>query len=132
MTADSDSSLYRQIVENTSFGLLLTDLDGNILYANPRQCEASGYAVDELIGRNTRLFRSEKTPIELYRQLWATIAAGGIWHGEMINRRKNGDLVNEYIRISPVRDGEGGIVGYLAIKEEHFARDANSELAGRL
>ena len=132
MTADSDSSLYRQIVENTSFGLLLTDLDGNILYANPRQCEASGYAVDELIGRNTRLFRSEKTPIELYRQLWATIAAGGIWHGEMINRRKNGDLVNEYVRISPVRDGEGGIVGYLAIKEEHFARDANSELAGRL
>ena len=131
-TADSDSNLYRQIVENTSFGLLLTDLDGNILYANPRQCEASGYAGDELIGRNTRLFRSEKTPIEVYRQLWATITAGGIWHGEMINRRKNGDLVNEYIRISPVRDGEGSIVGYLAIKEEHFARDASSELAGRI
>ena len=130
--ADGDSALYRQIVENTSFGLLLTDLDGNILYANPRQCETSGYVADELVGRNTRLFRSGKTPIEAYRQLWATIAAGGIWHGEMINRRKNGDLVNEYVRISPVRDGEGGIVGYLAIKEEHFARSANSELAGRL
>jgi diguanylate cyclase (GGDEF)-like protein/PAS domain S-box-containing protein len=127
----ANEGLYRHIVENTGFGLLLTDLDGRIIYANPRQCQASGYELDELIGANANIFRSGQTPVETYRQLWSTITAGHIWHGELTNRRKNGELVIEYVRISPVRDDDK-IVSYLAIKEENLARNSGSDLAGRL
>ena len=128
----ADGDLYRHIVENTGFGLLLTDLDGTIVYANPRQCEASGYTLDELVGRNARIFRSGQTPVETIRQMWASIAAGHIWRGELTNRRKNGELVVEYVRISPVRNDTGKIVSYLAIKEENLARTSDPDLAGRL
>jgi diguanylate cyclase (GGDEF)-like protein/PAS domain S-box-containing protein len=128
---DDGGDLYRRIVENSSLGLILTDLDGNIVYANPRQCETSGYSAEELIGRNARIFRSESTAAETYRDLWATITAGGIWHGEMVNRRKNGELVTEYMRISSLRKSDGTIVNYLAIKEEQLASRSLSSAAGR-
>jgi diguanylate cyclase (GGDEF)-like protein/PAS domain S-box-containing protein len=128
---DDGGDFYRRIVESSSLGLILTDLDGNILYANPRECETSGYSSDELIGRNARIFRSGTTAPETYRDLWATVTAGGIWHGEMVNRRKNGELVTEYMRISSLKGRDGTIVNYLAIKEEQLVRQPESSVAGR-
>jgi diguanylate cyclase (GGDEF)-like protein/PAS domain S-box-containing protein len=125
-----NADIYRLIVENNSFGLILTDLNGIIVYANPRQCESSGYALAELVGKNARIFQSGKTAASAYREMWASILAGGTWHGDLINRRKDGETIREYMRISPIRGNDGSIVYFLAIKEEALARQSDSALVG--
>ena len=113
--------LFRLIVENNSLGLLVTDLDGNIVYANPRQCETSGYTLEELVGQNPRIFHSGGTPQTTYREMWETIIAGQhlAWrHAQPAQERR---LIREYIRISPIREDDGRITHFLAIKEETLA-----------
>jgi diguanylate cyclase (GGDEF)-like protein/PAS domain S-box-containing protein len=128
----NDTDLYRQIVENNPYGLIVTDLDGNIVYANPRQCETSGYSIEDLIGKNARVFQSGVTPADTYREMWSTILAGGIWHGEVVNRRKDGETLREYMRISPLRGNDGRIDRFVAIKEERLAQATDTALGGRL
>ena len=130
-TPGSVTDLCRLIVDNDPFGVILTDIDGTIVFANPRQCETSGYELDELVGRNARIFQSGTTPPDTYRDMWMTIITGGIWQGEIENRRKDGGKVKEYMRIAPVRDGDGRITHFLAIKEEQLASSARPGLGGR-
>jgi len=129
--ADGTAELYRLIVENNPFGLVVTDLDANIVYANPRQCEASGYEAGELVGRNARIFQSGSTPAATYRDMWSTILTGGVWQGEIENRCKDGSKVREYMRISPMRNGSGQITHFIAVKEERLARPTADGPGGR-
>jgi diguanylate cyclase (GGDEF)-like protein/PAS domain S-box-containing protein len=124
-----DADLYRLIVENNPFGVILTDLDGVIVYANPRQCEASGYTLAELVGKNASIFQSGTTLPATYREIWATILSGNSWHGELDNRCKDGQLIREYMRISPIRSDNGRIEHFIAIKEEQLAQSAEATLA---
>jgi diguanylate cyclase (GGDEF)-like protein/PAS domain S-box-containing protein len=98
--------------------MLVTDLDGDIVYANPPFCEASGYPLDELVGRNPRLLQSGQTSPAIYKDLWATILSGRIWHGELLNRRKNGDVVLDRISITSILDAEGIATHFLALVEK--------------
>ena len=123
--------LYRRIVDNGSFGVLVTDLDGNIVYVNPRLCESSGYLLDELIGKNPRIFQSGRTPLATYRDLWATILAGRTWHGELLNRRKNGDLLLERIGISTIVDANGETSHFIAIAEGQWNQPPSQLMGGR-
>ena len=70
--------------------VILTDAAGNIQYVNDKFSEMSGYMSAQAVGRNPRMLRSGKTPERTYRELWTTISAGGTWHGELENRRKDG------------------------------------------
>lgn len=111
-------ALVRDIVDRCGFGLLVTDPHGNIVYANRRLCEDSGYPLEELLGRNSRLFQSGQTSPYLYRELWATVLDGRTWRGDLLNRRKNGDLALEHLDISAVVDSEGRITHFLALVEK--------------
>ncbi|HTY03584.1 MAG TPA: EAL domain-containing protein [Rhodocyclaceae bacterium] len=113
---------YHLIVERVPLGLVMTDAEGTITYVNPRACETSGYSPEELIGHNARIFSAGATPQATYRQMWATISAGRIWHGHVLNRCKNGSTVTEYMQVSPLRDDAGRITHYLAVKEEKLVR----------
>jgi diguanylate cyclase (GGDEF)-like protein/PAS domain S-box-containing protein len=125
LAADSNADLYRLIVDNHPFGLVVTDLDAIIVYANPRQCESSGYSLRELLGRDARIFQSGRTPAETYRDMWASILAGEVWQGQIENKRKDGSIVREYMHISPMRDASGRISHFVAIKEEQLADNAH-------
>jgi len=105
-------------VEQSPASIVITDLEGKITYVNFAFSVNSGYFADEVIGRNPRILQSGETPPETYSQMWKTLTAGNIWRGELINRRKDGSTFIERATISPVRDANGTIAQYVAVKED--------------
>ncbi len=105
-------------VEQSPSSIVITDLDANIVYANATFVQQTGYMLDEIIGQNPRMLHSGKTSRATYDELWAHLMRGEKWQGELINRRKDGSEYIEAVRISPVRDGGGKVVNYLAIKDD--------------
>ena len=105
-------------VEQTSHSIVITDLDGRIEYVNRAFSDISGYPAGEVIGQNPNLLFSGLTPVATYAQMWSTLRQGDIWQGEFYNRSKSGELYIESARISPVRQPDGRITHYLAIKED--------------
>ena len=110
-------------VEQAAEIVVITDTDGSIQYANPAFTQVTGYTLGEVLGKNPRILQSGRHDNAFYLDLWETLAAGQVWHGRFINRRKNGDLYTEDAAISPVRDDSGTIVSYVGVK-----RDITSEL----
>lgn len=116
--ADARLRKLSQAVEQSPTIILITDLDANIEYANPSLTRISGYSLDEIIGKNPRIFQSGRTPREIYEDMWAHLKRGESWKGELINKRKDGSEYNEQVLISPVRQSDGRVTNYLAIKED--------------
>jgi PAS domain S-box-containing protein len=105
-------------VEQSPALIVITDTGGSIQYVNPRFCETTGYAPEEVIGKNPRILKSGETSPEVYADLWQTITAGGQWRGEFHNKKKNGELYWEGASISAIRDARDCIVNFLAVKED--------------
>ncbi len=94
-------------------------------YVNPAFTRITGYTAEDAIGQNVRFLKSTaiKAPL-FYQQLWKTILSGDIWRGELVNRRKNGDLYTEEMSITPVRDIGSAITNFIAIKQDVTERRA--------
>lgn len=114
-----DESLRRltQAVEQSPITIVITDLDANIVYANSNFTKVTGYTLEEALGKNPRILQSGRTPKATYDDMWAHLNAGVEWHGELINRSKDGMEYIESALISPVRQPNGEITNYLAIKQ---------------
>ncbi|MDO8312812.1 MAG: PAS domain S-box protein [Sideroxyarcus sp.] len=104
-------------VEQSPNSIVITDLDANIEYANAAFVKTTDYSLAEAIGQNPRILQSGKTPKASYDDLWAHLTRGEVWKGEFINRRKDGSEYIESVLISPVRQPDGRVTNYLAIKE---------------
>ncbi len=102
--------------EQSPASVVITDLDGYIQYVNPRFTEVTGYSAAEVVGQNPRFLQSGQTPNEIHLDLWDKISQGQIWHGELINKRKNGEIYWEDAHISPVKNLSGVITHYVAVK----------------
>ncbi|HOW16795.1 MAG TPA: PAS domain S-box protein, partial [bacterium] len=98
--------------------VVITDLNGNIEYVNPKFTSVTGYTVQEAMGQNPRILKSGETPDEEYKKLWDTIRSGKEWRGEFRNKRKDGSFFWEAASIAPIMDESGNIVNYLAVKED--------------
>jgi PAS domain S-box-containing protein len=107
-----------QAIEESPIYIILTDLQGNIEYVNPKFTQVTGYSEEEVIGKNPRLLKSEEMSPEVYEDLWHKITQGNVWQGELCNKKKNGELYWEYGTISPVRNARGVITNFMAIKED--------------
>jgi two-component system cell cycle sensor histidine kinase/response regulator CckA len=105
-------------VEQSPVSIVITDLNGNIEFVNPKFCQITGYSPEEVIGKNPRILKSGETSPEDYERIWAVITSGEVWHGDFHNKKKNGELFWESTTISPVKDREGTITHYMAIKED--------------
>lgn len=105
-------------VEQSASTIIITDTRGYIEYANPRFTETTGYSLAESLGQHTRILKSGLTSPEEYQQLWETINAGKEWRGEFHNRKKNGELYWESASISPIKNVDGVITHFLAVKED--------------
>ncbi|MHC4456121.1 MAG: PAS domain-containing sensor histidine kinase, partial [Planctomycetota bacterium] len=114
-------------VEQSPNTVLITDTEGNIEYVNPKFTQLTGYSLDEVIGRNPNILKSGETPREEYERLWDTISSGGEWRGEFHNKKKNGELYWESASISPVRDLDGVITHFIAVKEDITERKQTEE-----
>ena len=121
-----------RVVDQSPSTIVITDTEGTIEYVNPRFTALTGYAPEEAVGKNPRILNAGKLPKEVYEGLWKTLAGGNEWSGELLNRKKNGELFWEYATIAPVRDDRGTVTHYVAIKEDITKRkEAESELARR-
>lgn len=116
----------RCAVEQSVSTIVITDVHGNIEYANPQFEKTTGYTVEEALGQNPRILKSNSIKRNDYKELWETILAGKEWHGEFHNKRKDGSTYWEYATISPVRDATGKITHFLAVKEDITERMASS------
>lgn len=119
-------------IEQSPISVVVTDRNGITEYVNPRFCQVSGYSRHEVIGQNQRIVQSGQTPIETYRALWSTILGGGEWRGEILNRRKNGELYWERQVISPITDAEGNISHFIGVKEDISEQKRGEEELRRL
>jgi PAS domain S-box-containing protein len=105
-------------VEQSPASVVITDTQGIIEYVNPKFTQITGYRVEEAIGQNPRILKSGDKSPEEYRDLWETITSGQEWRGIFHNRKKNGDLYWESASISPIKDAQGRITHFIAVKED--------------
>lgn len=105
-------------IEEASDTIVITDLDGNIQYANPAFERITGYTREEALGKNPRVLKSNFHDAAFYEELWQTLKSGKTWEGRFTNRRKDGTLYTEDATISPVRDENGQIINYVAVKSD--------------
>ncbi|MCK6404702.1 MAG: response regulator [Rhodocyclaceae bacterium] len=122
--------LQRRELDNQKFALdqhaivSITDTQGVIVYANDRFCEISGYSRAELIGQPHRIVKSGLHPPAVFADMWDTISSGRVWHGEICNRRKNGDLYWVAATIVPFLDHAGLPTRYIGIRTDITERKA--------
>lgn len=114
-------------VDQSPASIVITDGNGNIEYVNQTCLDSSGYSREELLGQNTRIFQSDRTPRAVYADLWATISAGRTWQGRLINRRKDKSEFVEWASIRPVLDEHARPICFIAIKEDITERERLTE-----
>ena len=105
-------------VEQSPVSIVITALDGNIEYVNPKISEATGYTIEESLGQNPRILKSGMTSDEEYRRMWQTIKSREVWRGTFHNKKKNGELYWETATIGAIRNEHGAPTHYLAVKED--------------
>ena len=109
-------------VEQNPTSIVITNLDARIEYVNPCFTESTGYSLAEAVGKNPRVLQSGLTDTAVYRDMWKTLTGGATWVGELINKRRNGELYFEEAHISPVKDVDGEVSHYVAVKVDITAR----------
>jgi two-component system, cell cycle sensor histidine kinase and response regulator CckA len=129
------------VLEQMAELVVVTDLEGRIVMAN-QACELiSGYSRDELLGKTPRIFKSGQHSPEFFENMWKSILQGETWSGQITNRKKDGNLAQESMTISPVRDKEGKIINFVSIRrdiskqlklEEQIQHSQKMESIGRL
>ena len=105
-------------LEAAANGIILTDKTGKILFANKAFCAMTGHDLEEILGQPTSFIESDKCEADFPQELRKTILTGQVWHGELINRRKDGTLYNEEMTITPLRESNGEISHFIAVKQD--------------
>ncbi|MCH7494224.1 PAS domain S-box protein, partial [bacterium] len=116
--AEALATRLSEALRQTGEIVYITNLDGDIEYANPAFVEATGFSVEEAIGRSSAILRSDGEGDETIKDLWTTISAGGIWRGTLINRRKGGGSYHHAQTISPIRDDQGSITHFISVGQD--------------
>ena len=106
------------ILESAGEGIFMTDLEGVILYVNPAMVRQSGYMRPELLGVSPSILQSPHTPRTLFQEMWQTVKQGETWRGELVNRRKDGELYDVNMTIVPLRDADDQIVNYVSVQSD--------------
>jgi len=132
--------LAASVFENSLEGVTITDAERNIISVNNAFTRITGYAADEVLGRNPRLLASGRQDATFYAAMWLAIEQNGFWSGEIWNRRKNGEIYPEILSITAIRDERGQPLHYLGVftditdikRAEETVRAANADLERRV
>ncbi|NJL42915.1 MAG: EAL domain-containing protein [Pseudanabaena sp. SU_2_4] len=105
-------------VEYSPSIVIITDIQHNIEYVNPKFTEVTGYTLEEVIGRNPYFLNASNNPKAVYNELWEAISSGNEWRGEFYNSRKNGEFYWESASISSIKNSKGEIKHFITVSED--------------
>lgn len=120
--AEEQRMIQTTALEAAAFSVVITDAEGTIKWVNNAFTRMTGYSKEEAIGRNPRILKSGVHDEPFYKNMWDTIKAGNVWRGEVINKRKDNSLLNDEMTITPVRDTNGIVRNFIALKQDITAR----------
>lgn len=109
---------FRKAAEAAGYAVYIADTDGTIEYVNPAFETITGYQWDEAVGADPRILNSGEMPDSYFEELWETVRSGAVWHEEVINRRKNGELYHAEQTIAPIVDDAGKVEAFVAIQAD--------------
>ncbi|MEQ1643782.1 MAG: PAS domain S-box protein [Pyrinomonadaceae bacterium] len=117
---DSEKQLRLQAsaLNAAANAIVITSIDGKIVWVNSAFTTITGYTLDEVKGKNPRILRSGEHDTAFYKDMWDTILAGQVWQGELVNRRRDRTTYFEYQTITPVLNGNGEITHFVAVKQD--------------
>jgi PAS domain S-box-containing protein len=116
--AETEKMLLMSAIGQTTETVVITDTEGVIEYVNPAFEKVTGFSAEEAVGQSPGILKSNCHDADFYKQMWQTLVKGQAWQGRITNRHKDGTLIEEDMTISPVRDQEGGITHYVAVKRD--------------
>ncbi len=128
-------------VEQSTESIMITSIDGSILYVNAAFEATTGYLSKEMLGHSPKLLRSDVHDALFFKNLWKTISSGKTWEGELTNRKKDGSLYVEEVIIYPIRCDAGEVINYVSISrditkemaiEKHFRQQQKMNAIGEL
>ncbi len=122
-----DLVLARQVIEASGDGVMIVGEDGLIEYVNPAFTQITGFTAAEAVGQSPRILKSGMQDDGFYREMWEELLERGNWQGEVWNRRKNGDLFAEHLRISTIRDESGRLAKFAALFSDVTERKKDEE-----
>ncbi len=110
-----ENSIFFRCVEDSSEAIMITDVHGKMVYVNPKWTSVYGYTLSEALGNTPRLLHSGYQPVEFYSKMWTEIKdiKIGYWKGEVVNKTKNGKLIPVLLSITPYRNQDNIITGYM-------------------
>jgi PAS domain S-box-containing protein len=114
-------------VEQNPNMIIITNLQGNIEYVNPKFLAVTGYTLPEVLGKNPRFLKSGETSPEIYKEFWNTLASGNEWYGEFHNVKKDGENFWVSSSTSPIKNADGQPTHYIAIQEDSTVRKQKEE-----
>ncbi|EAR62396.1 EAL domain-containing protein [Neptuniibacter caesariensis] len=116
-----------QAVEQSPVSVVITNLKGEVEYVNSTFESVTGYSQAEVLGKDSSILKSGKTPPGRYADMWAKLVQGESWQGEFQNKKKNGEIFWEQAHIAPVLDAEGEVRHFLAVKQDVTKQKAQEE-----
>ncbi len=123
--------LITTAIEAAANGILITDRQGVVQWVNSAFTQITGFSFQEMVGNTPRILKSGRQPPEFYKQMWETILAGRVWHGELYNRHKAGHLYVEEQTIAPLSDDTGEITHFIGVQQDITGRKRHEETLER-
>lgn len=124
---EQETYLRTAALESTANGIVIADCRGRITWVNRAFTQLTGYTLGEVRGQTPRFLKSGAHDAAFYESLWSTVLKGEVWHGELVNRRKDGSLYDEEMTITPVRAADGSFDHFVAIKQDITGRKRAEE-----
>jgi PAS domain S-box-containing protein len=118
MRAEEQTRLQTAALESAANGIVIVGRDGRVLWVNPAFTRLTGYTGEDILGQTMRILSSGRQKSNFYQKLWQTVLAGGVWRGELVNRRKDGNFYTDEMTITPVRSTGGEITHFIAVKQD--------------
>lgn len=125
---EEELSLAALVLKNSSDGMVVTDADNRIIAVNPAFSKITGFSLEEVKGKNPKIFNSGKHDRAFFQELWGSLLSKGFWQGEIWDKRKNGDIHAKWLSINTVLDKNGAIYRYVAIFSDITERKQSEKL----
>lgn len=122
-----DLKLARLVFESASEGVMVTDDQGRIQSVNPAFSEITGYRADEAVGASATLLASGQHDADFFQHMWENLRSHGRWSGEVVNRRKGGELYSEWLSIVAVEENDARATRYIGLFSDITERKQEEE-----